>query len=85
VAVLDADFFVLLLSVTAFSATAFPRCFEVVAGVFNPAFALAVGALVFVAALALRAPPLTFFAGAALLRVSAALLLGFDFSAMGRS
>jgi hypothetical protein len=42
---------------------------------------LAVGALVFVAALAPRAPPmaLTFFAGAALLRVSAALLFGFDF------
>jgi hypothetical protein len=78
---LDADFFVLLLSVTGFSATAFSRFFEVVSDVFNTAFGLAIGPL------APRAPPLplTFFAGAALLRVSAALLFGFDFLAMGRS
>jgi hypothetical protein len=82
-AILDAGFFVLLLSVAGFSATVFSRLFATVAGVFDPAFALAVVALVLVSALA--PPALSFFAGAALLRVSAALLFGFDFFAMGRS
>jgi hypothetical protein len=86
-ATLDTDFLVLRPSVASFSATAFSRFFELVAGVFDPAFALAVVGLVFAAALGPRAPPLalTFFAGAALLGVLAALLFGFDFFAMGRS